>query len=85
MPFRVLENPHGPPTHNEAERALRHGVILRRISYGTRTMVGSRSFALLASIIDTCRKRKVSPWPYRAEVIACGRRGQEAPVPPAPA
>jgi transposase len=83
--FRVLENPHWPLTNNEAERALRHWVILRRISYGTRTMVGSRSFALLASIIDTCRKRGVSPWPYLAEVIACGRRGQEAPVLPAPA
>ena len=53
--FRVLENPHWPLPHNEAERALRHWVILRRISYGTRTMVGNRSFALLASIIDTCR------------------------------
>ena len=83
--FRVLENPHWPLTNNEAERALRHWVILRRISYGTRTMVGSRSFALLASIIDTCRKRKVSPWPYLAEVIARGRRGQKAPVLPAPA
>jgi hypothetical protein len=83
--FRVLENPHWPLTNNEAERALRHWVILRRISYGTRTMVGSRSFGLLASIIDTCRKRKVSPWPYLAEVIACGRRGQEAPLLPSPA
>ena len=81
----MLENPHWPLTNNEAERALRHWVILRRISYGTRTMVGSRSFALLASIIDTCRKRKASPWPYLAEVIARGRRGQKAPVLPAPA
>ncbi len=83
--FRVLENPHWPLTNNEAERALRHWVILRRISYGTRSMVGSRAFALLASIIDTCRKRKVSPWPYLAQVIARGRRGQQAPLLPAPA
>jgi len=83
--FRVLENPHWPLTNNEVERALRHWVILRRISYGTRTPVGSRSFALLASIIDTCRKRKVLPWPFLADVIARGRRGQEAPLLPAPA
>jgi hypothetical protein len=25
--------------------------------------------AILASIIDTCRKRQVSPWRYLAEVI----------------
>jgi transposase len=31
--FRVLENPHWSLTNNEAERALGHWVILRRISY----------------------------------------------------
>ena len=35
--FQVLHHPHLPITNNEAERALRHWVILRRISYGTRT------------------------------------------------
>jgi len=24
-------------------------------------------FALLASVIETCRKRGISPWPYLAE------------------
>ena len=32
-----------PPTNNDAERALRHAVIARRISFGTRTDEGSRS------------------------------------------
>ena len=39
--FRVLDHPHLPLTNNEAERALRHWVILRRISYGTKTETGS--------------------------------------------
>ena len=30
--FRVLSHPELPLTHNEAERALRHGVILRKLS-----------------------------------------------------
>jgi transposase len=77
--FRVLEHPHLPLTNNEAERALRHWVIWRRISYGTRTPVGSKSFALLASVIDTCRRRNASPWPYLAQVIAAGRRGLDVP------
>ncbi|MCP4206774.1 MAG: IS66 family transposase [Shimia sp.] len=81
--FRVLAHPHLPLTNNEAERALRHWVIQRRISYGTRTPQGSRAFALLASIIDTCRKRKASPWGYLAEVIDRARRGEEVPVLPA--
>lgn len=33
----AVNNPDLPLTNNEAERALRHAVIPRRISYGTRT------------------------------------------------
>ncbi len=43
--FQVLQVPDLPLTNNEAERALRHWVILRRISHGTRTEAGSRVFA----------------------------------------
>ena len=46
--WTVLEYPHLPITNNIAERALRHWVIARKISYGTRTKQGSRAFALLA-------------------------------------
>ena len=80
--FRVLAHPHLPLTNNEAERALRHWVILRRISYGTRSTQGSRAFALLASIIDTCRRRNASPWRYLAEVIDRARRGEQVPMLP---
>ena len=80
----VLQYPWLPLTNNEAERALRHWVIARRISYGTRTAQGSRAFALLASVIETCRKRHVSPWAYLAEVIAERRKGNPAPLLPAP-
>jgi len=38
--FQVLEQPHHPLTNNEAERALRHLVILRGICYGTRSENG---------------------------------------------
>jgi hypothetical protein len=52
----------------------------------TRSVVGSRAFALLVSVIDICHKRQVSPWPYLGEVIARGRglRGQKVPLLPAP-
>jgi transposase len=81
----VLKHPQLPLTNNEAERALRHWVIARRISYGTRTEQGSRAFALLASVIETCRKRKISPWPYLTSVIAERRKGNDAPPLPAAA
>ena len=75
----VLSHPYLPLTNNEAERALRHWVILRRISHGTRTPEGSRALALLASVIETCRKRNHLPWPYLAQVIAARRKGQPVP------
>ena len=34
-----------PPTNNDVETALRHAVISRRISHGTRTDEGSRAYA----------------------------------------
>jgi hypothetical protein len=53
----VLEHPELPLTNNLAERALRHWVIARRISYGTRNPQGSRAFTILARLIETCRQR----------------------------
>jgi hypothetical protein len=81
----VLDHPELPLSNNEAERALRHWVIARRIGMGTRTPQGTRAFALLASVIETCRKRAASPWPYLAEVIRQRRKGLPAPPLPLPA
>lgn len=80
--WTVLQHPHLPITNNLAEQALRHWVISRKISYGTRTEQGSRAYTILASVIDTCRQRGVSPWDYIAQVI--GERRQDNPVPPLP-
>jgi len=82
--FRVLENPAWPITNNEAERALRHWVIARRLMMGTRCKAGSRAFTLLASVIETCRQRGHQPWHYLAGVIAERRAGRPAAALPAP-
>ena len=81
----VVAHPYLPLTNNEAERALRHWVIARRLSQGTRTEHGSRTFDLLASIIDTCRQRNLLPWSYLAQVVAERRKGNPAPPLPAAA
>lgn len=82
--WRMLEQPTLPITNNVAEQSLRDRAIARKISHGTRTSQGSHAFALLASVIDTCRQRGVSPWPYIAEVIAVLCQGNPAPAIPQP-
>jgi hypothetical protein len=81
--FQVVRHPELPLTNNEAERALRHWVILRKISHGTRTSTGSRTFTVLASVIATCRQRGHSPWSYLRAAIADRRAGR--PLAPLPA
>ena len=71
----MLHHPERPLSNNDAERALRHGVIARRLSHGTRTAVGSCAFTLLASVIDTCRPRRHSPWTYLVTAITDRRAG----------
>jgi len=66
----------------EARRLLSE---TRRTNPGCRTAQGSRTVAVLASVIDTCRKRGVSPWDFFTEGVAARRRGQPAPRLPAAA
>jgi hypothetical protein len=82
--WAVLEFPLLPITNNWAEQALRHWVLSRRISQGTRTEQGSLAFTVLASVIETCRRRGVAPWPYLADVIRERRKGEQAPTLPEP-
>ena len=84
--MRPLAEPHWPLTNNAAERALRHHVIARRISHGNRTPAGSRGYALLASVIETCRLRSASVIDLLAQAIDAARKGLPAPpLPPIPA
>ena len=80
--LRPVAEPHLPLSNNAAEQALRHWVISRRISYGTRSRAGSRAYALLASIIETCRRRGASSWQYLGTVIAAARQGLPLPTLP---
>ncbi len=75
----AVRNPNLPLTNNEAERALRHAVIARRISYGTRTNEGSIAYSSLLSVIETCRLRQVAPWEYISSVIKLARQGLSPP------
>ena len=47
--------------------------------HGTRTEEGTRIFAILISVIETCRARQQSPWIYLAAVVRQRRSGFPAP------
>jgi len=81
--LRPVAEPHLPLSNNAAEQALRHWVISRYISHGTRSEEGSRAFAFLASLIETCRRRGASAWQYLGTVIAAARKGLQLPTIPA--
>jgi transposase len=77
-----VDDPRLPPTNNDAERALRHAVIARRIGFGTRTDEGSRCYAAGLSVIETCRKRTLDVAAYARDLITDARKG--LPHPPIP-
>jgi transposase len=51
--FVFLQRTDVEPTNNVAERALRHSVVHRKVTNGFRSQWGTKTYAALASVIDT--------------------------------
>ena len=51
--FVFLHRTDVDPTNNVAERALRHSVVHRKVTGGFRSQWGTKTYAALASVIDT--------------------------------
>ena len=66
----MLDFPEVPLDNNAAERALREYVIKRKISNGTRTAAGTKSWEIFLSLLDTCRKNGVSFYDYLCDQIS---------------
>ena len=69
------------PDNNAAERALRHGVIWRKLSLGTASEAGSRFLERLLSVVETCRQRGRSVASYLTACFQAKRGGQPIPSP----
>jgi hypothetical protein len=78
--FRFLEDQRVEPTNNKAERALRHAVIDRRITQGTRGDAGSRWFERFLSIRETCRQQDRPLFDYLVEAITQHTADQPVPL-----
>jgi transposase len=57
------------PTNNASERALRHPVIWRKLSFGTQSAAGSRFVETILTIVETCRQQSRSVFQYLAHAI----------------
>ncbi|EDQ00900.1 hypothetical transposase [Shewanella benthica KT99] len=65
-----LNHPGTPLTNNEAERCLRGSVIMRKICYGTSSDRGEKFRSRILSVVETCKKRKLSPITVISTIIA---------------
>jgi transposase len=68
------------PTNNDAERALRGPVILRRISGGTQSERGNRWIERILSITETCRRQRRSAHAYLHDAIDASLHGRPIPT-----
>jgi transposase len=59
-----------PPTNNAAERSLRHLVVARKISGGTRSATGTATRMTLASLFGTWRAQGVNPFHACRDLLA---------------
>ena len=67
------------PTNNDAERALRHGVIYRKLSGGTDSEAGSRFVERMLSVVATCRQQEINVLDYLTRCYQARLDGQAAP------
>jgi transposase len=68
------------PTNNAAERALRHGVLWRKISHGPKSVAGSEYLANMWSVVETCRQQGRDVWSFLTESARAAAQGHVSPT-----
>lgn len=67
------------PTNNASERALRHGVIWRKLSFGTQSSRGSRFVESMLTVIETCRQQHRPVFEYLTAAVSAYFAGTTSP------
>lgn len=69
--FEFSRHPQGlvEPTNNAAERALRHPVIWKQLSFGTQSAAGSRFVETLLTTVETCRQEQRDPLQFLVDAV----------------
>jgi transposase len=68
-----------PPTNNAAERALRQAVIFRKLSFGTESRSGSKTLAVVMSVLETCRRQSLHALTWITRAVTQHQQNHPAP------
>lgn len=77
--FRFMFADGVEPTNNHSEQQIRHCVIDRRITQGTRGLAGQRYHERMWTAIATCRKQDRNFFAFLKESITAKLKGQATP------
>jgi transposase len=67
------------PTNNASERALRHAVIWRKLSFGTQSAHGSLFVATILTVVETCRQQSRGVFEYLTATMRAHFAHEPAP------
>ncbi len=68
--FRFLFDPAVPPTNNASEQTLRQAIIDRKITQGSRSLMGRQWNARIWTVLATCRKQGRSAWQFLQDALS---------------
>ncbi len=68
------------PTNNASERALRHAVIWRKLSFGTQSAHGSRFVETMLTVVETCRQQSRNTFAFITAAVQAHFSDQSAPA-----
>ena len=77
--WTFCEVPGIDPTNNAAERAVRHGVLLRKIQLGTQSDNGNRWIERICTVRETCRLQGRSALGYLQDAATAAQHRQPIP------
>lgn len=77
--FVFAFHPGVEPTNNAAERAVRHGVLWRKQSFGPKSAAGAAYLANIWSVVETCRQQGRNVWAYLTACVEAADHGRPLP------
>ncbi len=77
--WTFLDHEEVEPTNNRSERALRHAVIWRKLSFGTQSAQGSRFVETMLTVIESCRQQSRNVFEYVTAAVQAHYAKQPTP------